>query len=225
MPRVEALRAAPQKTFGEWLRAHPEVRALAFDDHALPTYFYAQRRIERFGGRDEGRFRAAFEAGGPAAAVVRKKRQRALAGLDRVALGEDERHVFVANAAGRAHGEPRAAALRLASAEASIEIDPERFGLRLRDAAGRVVAEKPPSDSRSIATVGSARAPRARRGPARIRTRARAAGGDGRRRGRGAASLAHAACARRRVRPAGSRRGHTFRRQPGASRRARRSMA
>jgi len=104
MPRVEALEAAPQKAFGEWLRGHPEVRALAFDDHALPVYFYAQRRIERFGARDAERFRAAFEAGGPAAAVVRKKRHRALAGLDLVVLGEDERHVFVANAAWRARG-------------------------------------------------------------------------------------------------------------------------
>jgi len=43
---------------------------------------------------------------------------------------------------GDASGQPRAAALRLASAEASIEIDPERFGLRLRDAAGRVLAEE-----------------------------------------------------------------------------------
>ena len=43
---------------------------------------------------------------------------------------------------GGAQREPRAAALVLASDEASIEIDPERFGLRLRDAAGRLLAEQ-----------------------------------------------------------------------------------
>jgi len=43
---------------------------------------------------------------------------------------------------GGAPGEPRAAALRLASAEASVEIDPEHFGLRLLDASGRVLAEE-----------------------------------------------------------------------------------
>jgi hypothetical protein len=102
MPRVEALEAAPEKAFGEWLRGHPEVRALALDDHALPVYFYAPRRIERFAGREAARFRTAFEAPGPAAAVVRSKRRSALAGLDFVVLGEDDGHVFIGNAAWRA---------------------------------------------------------------------------------------------------------------------------
>jgi len=160
MPRVEALEASSAKSFGEWLRAHPDVRALAFDDHAPGLYFYAQRRIERFGPRESGRFRAALQAEGPAAAVVRRKRRAALAGLDLTLLAEDYRHVFVANAAWRAQAMPQGreggapisaletakprdpASLWLASDDASVEIDPERFRLRLRDAAGRVLAEQ-----------------------------------------------------------------------------------
>ena len=106
-----------------------------------------------------------------------------------------------AEESGDARREPRAAALVLASAEASIEIDPERFGLRLRDAAGRLLAEQPGFGLALRARrPRGARAARARLGPARLRTRARAAGRDGCRRGRAAASLAHAARARRRVR-------------------------
>jgi alpha-glucosidase (family GH31 glycosyl hydrolase)/4-amino-4-deoxy-L-arabinose transferase-like glycosyltransferase len=147
MPRVEALEAAPAKAYGEWLRERPEVRALAFDDHALSVYFYAQRPVERFGARESGRFRAAFEAGGPAAAVVRNKHRALLAGLDHALLGEDDRHVFIANAAWRTQAAARGPdrqGLRLASAEASVEIDSGRFGLRLRDAAGRVLVEQAP---------------------------------------------------------------------------------
>ena len=107
MPRVEALEASSEKTFGEWLRAHPDVRALAFDDHAPALYFYAQRRVERFGPRETGRFRAAMQAEAPAAAVVRRKSRAALAGLDLTLLAEDYRHVYVANAAWRARATPQ----------------------------------------------------------------------------------------------------------------------
>jgi 4-amino-4-deoxy-L-arabinose transferase-like glycosyltransferase len=99
MPRVEALEAAPEKAFGEWLRGRPEVRALALDDHALPVYFHAQRRVERFRVRDALAFRAAFESGGPAAAVVRKKHRWALTDLEHTLLGEDDGHLFIASPA------------------------------------------------------------------------------------------------------------------------------
>ncbi len=101
MPRIEALEATSVKAFGQWLREHPDVRALAFADHAPAVVFYAQRRIERFGGRDAEAFRAAFQAPGPAAAIVRLKRRRVLQGLAFTRLAEDTRHVFVANAASR----------------------------------------------------------------------------------------------------------------------------
>jgi 4-amino-4-deoxy-L-arabinose transferase-like glycosyltransferase len=101
MPRVEALEAAPIKAFGRWLRAHPEVRALALADHAPALRFYAQRRVEPFSGRERDAFRAAFAEDLPAAAVVRRKHCGALEGLELTLLDEARRHVFVANAAWR----------------------------------------------------------------------------------------------------------------------------
>jgi 4-amino-4-deoxy-L-arabinose transferase-like glycosyltransferase len=104
MPRVEAFEATSAKAFGEWLRAHPQVRALALDDHAPAVCFYAQRRVERFRARERDRFREAFEREAPAAAVVRHKRLGALSGLGAVVLAEDHQHVYVANPAGYAAG-------------------------------------------------------------------------------------------------------------------------
>jgi 4-amino-4-deoxy-L-arabinose transferase-like glycosyltransferase len=102
MPRVEALEATSEKSFGEWLRAHPEVRALSLDDHAPAICFYAGRRVERFGPREAGRFRAAFSGDEPAAAVVRSSHRSSLGGLDAAVIAESYRHVFVTNAAQRA---------------------------------------------------------------------------------------------------------------------------
>ncbi len=160
MPRVEVLEAVSEKGFGDWLRAHPDVRALAFADHAPALYFYAQRHVEHFDAREGEAFRAAFQADLPAAAVVRLKQRWVLAGLAFTQLDEDAGHVLVANAAWRARQTDRdrergasrsgpAAArmgesepLRLASVEASIEIDREAFALTLRDAAGRVLTRE-----------------------------------------------------------------------------------